>query len=180
MELGEKTISSREVFRGRILKLRVDSVVLADGNVSTREIVEHAGAVAVIAIDNENRLWMVRQYRKPLEKVLLEIPAGTMEEEEEPLSCAQRELAEETGLRAAKWEKILEYYSAPGFCDEKLSIFLARDFTEGEKNLDNDEFLEVVKIPLQEAYDAIFAGEILDGKTIIGIQYLMRRMAVGQ
>ncbi|MDD3267901.1 MAG: NUDIX hydrolase [Syntrophomonadaceae bacterium] len=176
MELNEKTLNSTEIFNGRILKLRVDSVSLPDGSVSTREIVEHSGAVAIVALDDENMLWMVRQYRKPLEKVLLEIPAGTLETDEDPLGCAQRELAEETGLRAKKWEKILDYFSAPGFCDEKLHLFLARGLTEGPKNLDHDEFLEVERIPLQQAYDAIFSGQIVDGKSIIGIQYALRHM----
>ncbi|MDD3023998.1 MAG: NUDIX hydrolase [Syntrophomonadaceae bacterium] len=180
MQLGEKTISSREVFSGRIIKLRVDSVTLPDGNISTREIVEHSGAVAIVAVDNGNMLWMVRQYRRPLEKVLLEIPAGTLEEGEDPLSCAQRELAEETGLRAENWEKILEYYSVPGFCDEKLHLFLATELTEGQSNLDHDEFLEVDRIPLQQAYDSIFAGQIADGKSIIGIQYAVGHFLAGK
>lgn len=171
VELNEKTLDSQEIFRGRILKLRVDSVALPDGSTSTREIVEHSGAVAIVAVDNDNMLWMVRQYRKPLERVLLEIPAGTLEPEEDPLACAKRELAEETGLRADKWEKVLEYFSAPGFCDEKLHLFLARGLTEGPKNPDHDEFLEVDRVPLKQAYNSIFTGQILDGKSIIGIQY---------
>lgn len=171
MELNEKTLNSQEIFCGRILKLRVDDVALPDGSTSTREIVEHSGAVAIVALDHDNMLWMVRQYRKPLEKVLLEIPAGTLETGEDPLICAQRELAEETGLRAGKWEKIIEYFSAPGFCNEKLHLFLASELTIGEKNPDHDEFLEVDRISLEQAYKSIFSGQILDGKSIIGIQY---------
>ncbi|MEN6350534.1 MAG: NUDIX hydrolase [Syntrophomonas sp.] len=171
MELGEKTLSSRELFKGRIIKVREDRVLLPDGTESTREIVEHAGAVAIVAIDDEDNVWMVRQYRKPLEEVLLEIPAGTLEENEDPLLCAQRELAEETGLRAKNWQRILAYYSAPGFCNEKLHLFMASQLSEGESNLDHDEFLEPVRVPLREAYDLIFAGQIKDGKSIIGIQY---------
>jgi len=171
MELFEKTLSSKEIFNGRIIKVRVDKVILPDGNESSREIVEHAGAVAILPLDDENNIWMVQQYRKPVEKTLLEIPAGIIEENEEPLVCAQRELAEETGLRAARWEKILSYYSSPGFSNEILHIYMARELTDGEAKPDKDEFLKITKIPLEEAYKSIFEGKILDGKSIIGIQY---------
>lgn len=179
MELGEKTVSSREIFTGKIIKVKVDTVVMPDGRQSTREIVEHRGAVAIVPVDEDNQVWMVRQYRKPVEKVLLEIPAGTMEEGEEPLLCAQRELGEETGLRAEKWEKILSYYSAPGFSDEILHLYLATGLTEGPTNPDSDEFLEVVKIPLEQAYASIFEGTIIDGKSIIGIQYAVKNLVRG-
>lgn len=171
MEFDERTLSSRELFKGRIIKVREDRVLLPDGTESTREIVEHSGAVAIVALDSEGNLRMVRQYRKPLEEVLLEIPAGTLEVGEDPMDCAQRELAEETGLRAEKWEIILAYYSAPGFCNERLHLFMASQLIEGETDLDRDEFLESVKVPLTEAYKLIFQGQIKDGKSIIGIQY---------
>jgi ADP-ribose pyrophosphatase len=171
MELREKTVKTEEIFQGRIIKVRVDEVSLPDGSLSTREIVEHSGAVAIIALDDENNVWMVEQYRKAVEKELLEIPAGTLEEEEDPLECARRELAEETGFRAGKWEKVLSYYSAPGFCNEQLHIFIAEDLTPGETNLDADEFLRVKKVPLKEAYDLVLSGQIQDGKSIIAIQY---------
>jgi ADP-ribose pyrophosphatase len=171
MDLTEKTIDTREIFSGRIIKVRVDTVSLPDGQQSTREVVEHAGAVAVIALDNDNNIIMVRQYRKPVEMVLMEIPAGTMEKDEDPLLCAQRELREETGFSADRWERILSYYSAPGFTDEYLHLYLATGLTGGEIDLDEDEFVETVSIPLKEAWRMIFAGEIADGKSIIGIQY---------
>ncbi|MGS0764062.1 NUDIX domain-containing protein [Syntrophomonas curvata] len=176
MKFEEKTIKSEDIFSGRIIKVRVDTVSLPDGRESTREIVEHAGAVAIVALDDENNIRLVRQYRKPVEQVLLEIPAGTMEADEEALSCAQRELAEETGLQAAVWERILSYYSAPGFSDEELHLYLARDLTSGECSPDSDEFLESVSIPLNEAYRMIFTGQIVDGKSIIGIQYAFNRL----
>lgn len=177
MELIEKTIKTEEIFQGRIIKVRVDEVSLPDGSRSTREIVEHSGAVAILAVDDENNVWMVEQYRKAVERVLLEIPAGTLEDNEDPLECARRELAEETGFRADKWDKVLNYYSAPGFCNEQLHIFLARDLTPGETNPDADEFLRVKKVPLKEAYDLIFAGQIQDGKSIIAIQYACKNVA---
>ncbi len=179
MDLFEKTLQSQEIFRGRILNLRVDRVVLPDGNESTREIVEHSGAVAIVAIDENKDIWLVKQYRKAVEEVLMEIPAGTLEKGEDPLECAQRELAEETGLQARNWQRILSYYSAPGFVTEKLHLFLAADFIEGNNNLDRDEFLYTVKMPLDKAYDAIFSGDIKDGKSIIGIQYACKLLAGG-
>lgn len=171
MELFEKTIDSKDIYQGRIINLRIDRVVLPDGSESTREIVEHTGAVAIVAIDENKNIWMVKQYRKAVEEILMEIPAGTLEKGEDPLECAKRELAEETGLTAKNWHSILSYYSAPGFVTEKLHLFLATDFTEGDIHPDRDEFLYTVKLPLAEAYNAIFTGQIKDGKSIIGIQY---------
>lgn len=175
MDLTEKTIHSEEIFNGRIIKVKVDTVTIPDGKQSKREIVEHRGAVAIVAVYEDGNVCMVRQYRKPVEKVLLEIPAGTMEDHEDPLECAKRELAEETGLRAKDWEKILYYYTSPGFSNELLYIYLATGLTPGDTNLDSDEFIEVEKIPLKKAYDMIFAGTITDGKSIIGIQYAFNK-----
>lgn len=171
MDLRENTIETKEIFSGRIIKVRVDTVILPDGGESTREVVEHAGAVAVVAVDNDNNIIMVRQYRKPVERVMLEIPAGTMEKGEDPLECAKRELKEETGFTALHWKKILSYYSAPGFTDEHLHLYLASGLAGGEIELDEDEFVETMRLPLPEAYRMIFEGEIADGKSIIGIQY---------
>lgn len=176
MDLREVTKSSREIFKGRIIKVRVDTVELPDGRESTREIVEHNGAVAIIALDEHQQLKMVRQYRKPVEKALLEIPAGTMEPGEDPLDCARRELEEETGFKAEQWEKIVSYYSAPGFSDEELHVYLAQGLHAGIAKPDGDEFLELVELPLAQAYDMIFQGQINDGKSIIGIQYAYHRM----
>jgi len=171
MDLTEKTLHSREIFAGRIVHLRVDTVELPDGQQSTREVVEHAGAVAVVALDEADNIILVKQYRKPIERVLMEIPAGTLEEGEDPLECARRELEEETGYNALHWEKILSYYSTPGFTDELLHVYLATGLTGGSPNPDSDEFVEMVRLPLTEAYKLIFSGQIADGKSIIGIQY---------
>lgn len=176
MDFNERTISSKPIFAGKIVKLRVDTVELPDGRESTREIVEHRGAVAIVVVNEDNEIFMVRQYRKPVEKVLLEIPAGTLEENEDPMDCARRELSEETGLTAAKWEHILSYYSAPGFSDELLHLYLATGLKAGATHPDQDEFLELVKVPLNEANRLIFDGTIVDGKSIIGIQYAMKRL----
>lgn len=175
MDLTEKTISSEEVFKGRIIRLRVDRVRLPDARESTREIVDHPGAVAIIALDENDQIIMVRQYRKAAEQVMLEIPAGTLEAGEEPLACAQRELREETGLTADHWERLFAYYSAPGFCSEILHVFLASGLHSGQGQPDEDEFVETVRLPLSEAYQMIFSGRIQDGKSIIGLQYAHNR-----
>ncbi|NLB87923.1 MAG: NUDIX hydrolase [Syntrophomonadaceae bacterium] len=172
MDLTEKTISSQPIFSGRIIDVQVDTVLLPNGKQSTREIVKHAEAVAIVAVDDENYIYLVKQYRKPVEQVLLEVPAGILEPNEDITACAHRELAEETGLRAGQMEKIFSFYTAPGFTDEKIHIFLASSLSEGETNLDVDEFVETVRIPLIEAYKMIITGEIVDAKSIIGIQYL--------
>ncbi len=180
MDMREKTLTTREIFSGKIVKLRVDTVSLPDGRQSTREVVEHAGAVAVVALDNDYNIILVRQYRKPVESLLIEIPAGTMEKHEEPLLCAQRELQEETGYSAQYWEKILSYYSAPGFTNEQLHLYLATGLSGGETNMDVDEFVETICMPLQEAYRLIMAGQIVDGKSIIGIQYAVAKALQGK
>jgi ADP-ribose pyrophosphatase len=180
INLEEKTIQSRSVFKGRIVEVRVDKVLLPGGEESTREIVLHAGAVAIVAIDDDDNLYMVRQYRKPVEKTLVEIPAGTLEEGEDPLHCAQRELEEEVGMKAKHWEKLVSYYSAPGFCNEHMHLFLATGLTPGTVHLDADEFVERVIMPLDEAAKAMASGEIMDGKSIIGIQYLLNRRATSR
>lgn len=179
MDLEEKTISSTTIFDGKIVRLRVDDVCLPDGGQSKREIVEHPGAVAVLAMDEENNIWMVSQYRKAVEQVLMEIPAGTLEENEDPLECAKRELAEETGLVAKEWQEIITYYCAPGFCDEKTFIYLASELTqESNLSLDRDEFIEVSKIPLKTAYQHVLNGDIVDGKSIIALQYAVQHYLV--
>ncbi len=177
MDFEEKTLSSQEIFKGRIVKLRVDQVLLPNGKQSTREVIEHRGAVAILALDADDNVIMVKQYRKPIEQVLLEIPAGTLEPNEEPLVCAQRELREETGYAAGKWQKIVSYYSAPGFTNEELHLFLATDLSSGEIEPDEDEFVETVAIPLQQAYQSIFDGQIKDSKSIIGLQYAVSRVS---
>lgn len=174
MNFKEETISSKNIFKGRILQLRVDTVRLPNSKESTREIVEHAGAVAILALDDAGNIILVRQYRKAVEQLLLEIPAGTLEVGEDPLVCAQRELREETGFSADCWEEILSYYSAPGFCNEKLHIYLAKGLREGQMDTDEDEFVETVRMPLPKAYEMIFSGEIIDGKSIIALQYATR------
>lgn len=171
MDLTEKTLESTKIFEGKIIKLRVDRVILPDSREGSREIVDHRGAVAIVPLDEDGNIILVRQYRKAIEQATLEIPAGTLENEENPLACARRELEEEIKMKAAHWDKILDYYSAPGFCNEVLHLYLARDLSESFAEADEDEFLEIVKLPLATAYQYIFEGKIVDGKSIIGIQH---------
>lgn len=169
--MAETTIRSEMIYKGRILNLRRDQVELDGGRTAVREVVEHAPAVAIVALDEQERVLLVRQYRKPIESLLEEIPAGSMDPGEEPLAAAQRELAEETGFRARNWQLICVYFSAPGFTSEKMYLYLATGLEAGATNPDEDEIIEVLWMPLHEAYQAIFNLEIQDSKTIIGLQY---------
>lgn len=169
MHFEEKTVKETEIFKGKVLKLDFLEVLLPDGNPATREIIRHPGAAAVIPINDKNEIFMVRQYRKPLEKVTLEIPAGKLDRGEDPRVCAERELREETGVTSGKLWYVASIHSTPGFSDEVLHLYAATELTEGESNADEDEFLSVEKIPIGKLLQMIFSGEITDAKSIIGI-----------
>jgi ADP-ribose pyrophosphatase len=174
VNLEEKAISSERVFEGKMIKLRVDTVALPNGSTATREVIEHPGAVAVIALTEQGELLMVRQYRHATGEILLEIPAGKRDPGEDPLSCAHRELEEETGCRARQWKTLFSYFSTPGFSDEMLSLIMATDLEQGTAHTDEEEFIEVVTVPVAEALRMVYRGEIRDAKTIIGILVLSR------
>lgn len=165
----EKTMKSEKLYEGKILTLRVDTVELPNRKYSKREIVEHSGAVAIVPVTDKNEIVMVKQYRKAIEDYLLEIPAGMLEYNEEPLDCAKRELKEETGYEAKNMELLCEIYTSPGFSTEKVYIFLARDLKEGEPDLDEGEHLEVERIEIKKLIDMILKNEIKDSKSINGI-----------
>lgn len=165
----EKTMKSERIYEGKILSVRIDTVELPDKKYSKREIVEHPGAVAIVPITEDKEIFLVKQFRKATETVLLEIPAGKLEINEQPTECAIRELKEETGLNAEKMDCILDYYSSPGFTNEKIHIFMASGVTIGEAEPEEDEYIDVVKIKIDEAMNMINDGIIKDGKTIIGI-----------
>lgn len=168
--LDEKTISSRNIYDGKIIRVRVDKVRLRDGNESFREIVEMTkkGAVAIVPIVDD-KVYFVKQYRKSLGKDLLEIPAGRVDAGEDPVDSARRELTEEIGFWPNELQQMAFFYSSPGFSDEVIYLFLARDLVKQEAAGDEGEFLEVHSLPLSEALEMISNGEIEDGKTITGL-----------
>ncbi len=165
----EKTLDSTEVFRGKILNLRVDTVLLANGFKSRREVVEHNGGVCGVVLTREGEVVLIRQYRKPADEVLWEIPAGRMESEEDVQAAFLREMREEIGLAGGLTRKLLSFYSTPVFCNEVLHLFLVRDAELGCNRPDPDESIEVEKIPLEKALKMVETGEIRDGKTIVGL-----------
>ena len=173
--MEERTISSTRPWTGSRIRVRVDSIQREDGHLTTREIVEHPGAVAILAWDGE-RLAMVRQWRHATGQDLLEIPAGTLEPAEPPAATARRELAEEVALQAAHWVEGPRFYTAPGFCDELMHLFLATELSESRGESDEDEMLEPSWMTLPDALDAIDGGGIMDAKTIAGIGWLARRL----
>lgn len=175
--MPERTTSSRIAFSGRLLALRVDEVELESGRRAVREVVEHPGAVAILAYDGE-QLAMVRQWRQAARAELLEIPAGTREPGEAPLVTARRELAEESGLEAGRWEEGPSFYTAPGFSTELLTLFLATDLRPVEAQAPDDEALERSWLRLDEAVAAIEAGAIRDAKSLVGILWLARRSEI--
>ncbi|MBI4300968.1 MAG: NUDIX hydrolase [Chloroflexi bacterium] len=165
----EETLNSRRIYSGRVVGLRVDTVRLPDGRTTQREIVEHSEAVAIVPLDARSNAIMVRQYRKPVERQLLEIPAGGIEPGESPEAAAARELKEETGYSAGKIERIGGIYSAPGFCQEYLHLFLATDLVPGRPEAEEDESIELVMVPLQEVPNLIASGQICDAKSVAAL-----------
>ncbi len=174
--MSERTVESRRPFVGRLLRVRVDEVALDDGRRTTREVLEHPGAVAILPWDGE-RLALVRQWRHAAGRALLEVPAGTLESGEDPAMTAARELAEETELAGDQWERGPAFFTAPGFCTEYLTVFLATGLhaaAPGEHP--DDEELEVVRMTLADALDAVDRGDIEDAKSIVAILWLARRL----
>ncbi|BCU81669.1 ADP-ribose pyrophosphatase [Polycladomyces abyssicola] len=169
--LEEKTIKSQTIYEGNIIRLQLDQVTLPDGRTSQREIVKHPGAVAVVAITDEKKLVLVRQFRKPLEKTILEIPAGKLEPGEDPRVCAFRELKEETGYRAEEMTPLVSFYTSPGFADEIIHLYVASGLHRGEARPDQDEFVELVELTLPEAWQRIADGEICDAKTVAAVYH---------
>ncbi len=169
MNLTEKTIGSEKIFDGRVIRVRRDTVELPNKHTSTREVVEHPGGVAIVPIDNDGNVHMVRQYRYPLGRLCLELPAGKLEYGEDHKECGLRELGEETGMEAESFEYLGVFCPSPGFCQELIHIYLATDLKQGKIHLDEDEFLEVEKYPLNDLIKMIHEGKIQDGKTVIGL-----------
>lgn len=169
MNYEEKTVSRKHIYKGSFISVDQLEVILPNGKQASRDLVVHPGASVVIPISKNNELYMVRQYRKAIEIESLEIPAGKLDEGEDPKVCAERELKEETGLEASELKHIIDIHSAPGFCDEVLHMYVATGLHEGESCADEDEFISSEKMPVNKLVDMVVNKEITDAKTIIGI-----------
>nr|WP_317357595.1 NUDIX hydrolase [uncultured Tyzzerella sp.] len=169
MKKPYETIESETVFKGKIIDVKVDTITLPDGNIAKREVVIRGDATAVVAIDEDGNVILVEQYRHPVGDLVLEIPAGMLEEGEDPKKCAIRELEEETSFITTDLTHITTMYPTVGFCTEKLHIYLAKNLKQGNFNFDDDEFIQVKKVPLEEAINMIYTGKIIDSKTITGL-----------
>lgn len=169
----EKTIKTDKLYQGKIINLRIDTVELPNQKYSKREIIEHSGGVAILAI-HDDKIILVEQYRKAVEKNLYEIPAGKIEPNEDPLEGAKRELIEETGYEAQNLKFILNFYSSPGFSNEMIHLFIADSFNFVGACPDEDEYIETIEIPIEDAFSMVLKGEIVDAKTIIALLYLMK------
>jgi ADP-ribose pyrophosphatase len=158
-----------EIYAGRVVTLRVVDLALADGRLVKREIVEHAPGAAVVAVDADGQVLLVRQFRPAVGASVLELPAGIVDPGETPRECARRELEEETGFTADSIEPLATFYSSPGFCSEVLFVFGASGLREGQRANDEEEELELVRVPLEEAIERVLHREISDAKTVTGL-----------
>ena len=166
---NEPTISSRHIYSGRIIDVRVDTVRLQNGRESTREIVDHAPSICVVPVDADRNVLMVRQYRKPVDQFLLEVPAGGIEEGETPEEATRRELQEEIGHTTKNLLALSAFWLAPGWCSEYMYAFLATGLQPAALDSDEDEFIEVVKVPLSEVVDIIASGQVQDAKSVASL-----------
>lgn len=169
MDYTEKTISSEEKYRGLIVNVRMDKAELWDGSVVRREVVEHPGGVTILPVDDDGVCYMVRQFRYPMGRMMLEAPAGKLEKGEDPLECAVRELSEETGFSAERMIDLGSVCTSPGFSTEVLHIYLALGLCPGESHPDEGEFLNVEKYRLDELFRLVMDNEIDDGKTVVAV-----------
>lgn len=165
-----KTTRSTPIYEGRVVKIRVDEISMPNGVATTREVVDHPGAVVIVALDDDQRVYLVRQYRHAIGSMLLELPAGTLEPGEEPLEAAKRELREEVGITGERWSYLGSFFSSPGFLNEKLDVFLAEDLTPCESDPDFDEELTVVTMRLSELVTR--PAETPDAKTLAALHLL--------
>ena len=168
--IREIPFSSETIYDGKILHVERWQVTCPNGRTAAREIVVHKGAAAVVPVYPDGTTLLVRQHRVAVDRITLEIPTGKLDSvSEDPLDCAVRELEEETGLRAGRMTLLTSLLTTPGFCTEKIAIYLAQDLSQGQTHPDEDEFLSLVRMPLEEAVAMIMRGEIRDGKTICGL-----------
>lgn len=172
MDFSEVVLEKREVYKGKFLTIENIDVILPDGNKTNRDIVRHPGAVALLAFIDDERVLLVEQFRLALNKTILEIPAGKLEKNEEPLKCAERELEEETGYKARNIEYLGCIATGAGFTDELIYIYKATDLYEGIKGGDDDEFIETIPYKVSKVKEMIKEGKIIDTKTISALMYL--------
>jgi len=168
-------IGSREIYDGRVIKVRVDEVEVKNGVNVRREVVEHPGAVIIVPVGEDGRILWERQYRYAAGRYLMELPAGTLEPGEDPEECARRELIEEVGFAGAEWSLLGRYYTAPGFCTEYMHCFLATGLTPDYADGDEDEDIEVVPLTLEETLAMIDAGDVEDAKSLAAIHLYLRK-----
>ncbi len=180
MNLEEKTISQSYAYKGRIINMRVDEALLPNGTTAGREVVEHNGGVCVVALTENNEIFLVKQFRYPYGEIIYEIPAGKRDGNEEPLACGIRELKEETGMTAKKFIPLGELYPSPGYCGEIIWMYAAVGLSAGESEPDEDEFLEAEKVPLEKAIEMIMSGEIKDAKTQAAVLKLAELIRQGK
>lgn len=169
MDYTENKIRTINGYNGIIVKVDLDRITLPDGKEAFREVVHHPGGVSILALDEDNNVICVRQYRYCFGEHLLEIPAGKLEYGEDPYECAVRELSEETGITAGKIVSLGQIYPSPGFCREVLHLYLAMDLSYGQAHLDPGEFLDVVKVPFDQLLAQVMSGGIKDGKTVAAV-----------
>ena len=169
MELMEKTLSSETKFAGKIMHVRRDTVLLPNGHEAFREVVDHSGGVCVLALAGDNNALLVSQFRYPYKEVVREVPAGKLEKGEDPRSAALRELREETGAVPGEFRSLGELYPSPGYCGEIIRMYLARDLHFGDTDPDEDEFLNLERIPFPTLVEQVLSGEIKDAKTIAAV-----------
>ena len=178
-DLSERRLSSRVVYDGKLLKVRKDTVSLPDGGSAEREWIEHPGAVAVLAVTGAGELVMERQFRYPLGRDMIEVPAGKIDRGEDPLATAKRELMEETGYSAAEWSHIATIHLAIGYSNERIEIYLAKELKAEKARLDAEEFLEVFTLPLSTALAWVREGRITDAKTVSSLFWAEKVLAGG-
>lgn len=178
----EKTIATKQIYDGKIISLQVDDIELPDGQVAQRELVKHRGAVAIIPVTDDGKIIFVKQYRKALERALVEIPAGGIELGEDPMVTAIRELEEETGLGAKDMSYLQSFATSPGFADEIIRLYVAKDLYSIENPAagDEDEFIEILALTVEEAEEMVATGEIFDAKTAFGVLYVKHVLKKGK
>jgi len=172
-----ETLATEEIYHGRIIDVSLYTIREGERTYK-REVVHHPGGASVVAVFDDRTIALVRQYRHPTRRFVIELPAGRLEARERPEECAARELEEEIGVKAARLEKLAEFFTTPGFCEEKLWVYLATELTETQQNLEEDEVVEIVRVPFLRALEMIASGEIEDAKTIIGLMLAAERLGI--